>query len=79
MGVRDNGGQGMNVTQWFDASVKPVHVGWYETRWTTKGEIELRHWNGDDWYARAYSVGKLIFSSFGCLELTDNQWRGVAK
>lgn len=69
----------MNVTQWFDAKVNPVHNGWYETRWSKLHIPTMRFWKAGAWYV---VIGNVRFqrSCFGSEEGTlTAQWRGGSK
>lgn len=64
---------GMNLTQWFKGSVKPVHVGVYERY--------LRHrfalWNGSRWCIGEYTpddAARVRHRS----AIQNARWRGLA-
>jgi hypothetical protein len=58
----------MKLTEWFPAHIKPVHVGWYDARWSV-----LRwFWDGERWKWRT-SDGVWI-----CPLTKINGWRGIA-
>ena len=61
------------LTDWFDADVKPVHVGWYQRNWGDfTEEYENDYWDGEHWFygengkAKEYSV-------------RNCEWRGLAE
>ena len=59
----------MKLTPWFDGSVKPVRVGWYERKWP-HGWTEYGHWDGFAW---VYPEGNGKFWS------QHLPWRGLAQ
>lgn len=38
-------------TPWFDASIRPAHIGVYERYFDNLDKIVLQYWNGNYWYA----------------------------
>lgn len=58
-------------TQWFPATTKPVHEGYYDTRTKYVGEMVL-YWDGREWRASA-STPKRRISLF-----LAREWRGLA-
>lgn len=64
------------LTPWFPAEVKPVHVGWYHTKDWSSGEPEIReskcnwYWDGRAW--RFSDVPDSTVCSFQC-----RPWRGL--
>lgn len=59
-------------TQWFPATTKPVHEGYYDTRSYGVGEMVL-YWDGDGWRASATSPT----SQLSCF-YPNREWRGLA-
>lgn len=59
------------LTRWFVSSIKPVHVGYYETCWL-RGVSENvdRYWDGVRW---RHGPGR------GVCSLQQFDWRGLAK
>jgi hypothetical protein len=58
------------LTPWFKWSIKPVHVGEYETQWLKGGTVRRRVWNGSAWmhpYEPRVSAIQLFY------------WRGLAE
>jgi hypothetical protein len=40
------------MTDWFDGTVAPVHIGWYERHFTDSmsiGEWSIQYWDGEVW------------------------------
>lgn len=77
------------LTPWFPASVKPVHVGYYEVRnesymhWNSKGRLvgrKSRYWNGKKWLTTD-PKGHLGFISEPSImgSHPSQQWRGLAE
>jgi hypothetical protein len=62
------------VTQWFHPSVRPVHVGYYETRRPFVGEMVL-YWDGYGWRASEHSPS----SRFSVMFFVLREWRGLAQ
>jgi hypothetical protein len=59
----------MNLTDWFPETVKPVHVGVYETKHQNgTGATFWRYWNGRLWL--------LPNTSSHCV-IQTRQWRGL--
>lgn len=68
------------LTPWFPATVKPVHVGMYETRRKTFNFVPrplyLRlYWNGEYWSYPHYSR----YSNALATMRGDDKWRGLAE
>lgn len=57
------------LTPWFPASVKPVRVGWYETKVVGTYGPAMSHWDGLLWY--------VVEGSLVCF-YQDRKWRGLA-
>lgn len=58
-------------TQWFPATTKPVHEGYYDTRTKHSGDMVL-YWDGNWWRASATSP-TVRLSTFA-----PREWRGLA-
>jgi len=59
------------VTKWFPAHIKPVHIGWYETKRFNGNKSAFKWWfDGEKWKG-----GK---DDFICNE-QNRIWRGLAK
>lgn len=58
-------------TQWFPATNKPVHEGYYDTRSKHAGEMVL-YWDGSAWCASAASPRQRPAQFFA------REWRGLA-
>jgi hypothetical protein len=70
----------MKRTDWFPASIKPVHKGVYETRFliescslTLSG---LSVWDGMQWSTQSNKEARCFFDDEA---RQDKEWRGVAK
>lgn len=61
----------MNLTHWFPPSIKPVHIGYYETSYPLERNITLDYWDGQCW----------LCSKSGIIYMPTVQsllyWRGV--
>lgn len=60
----------MNATPWYSAKVKPVRVGWYQTK-GCDGYMDcggMHYWNGEYWLLRPYGTA-----------LPPLPWRGLTE
>ena len=69
------------MTPWFPPHIKPVNVGVYEVKFTSKGEHEsymYAAWNGERWSrgARYEEMGR-FHSNFAADQ--NKYWRGFTK
>lgn len=67
----------MKVTQWFSASVKPVHVGTYQVKFDScrpDSNIDTRYWDGAYWRISRDEAR----SAFGLYPVGREVWRGLA-
>ena len=56
------------LTEWFPADVKPVHVGWYQASVSCQENGPALWWNGVEW----------DFLDFrGVAQIQDRYWRGL--
>lgn len=67
-----------NLTPWFPAEVKPVHVGYYDAHYGYCAEqIPVAHarrfWNGDVWLSRENGAKAMFGNSLGEFD----KWRGL--
>lgn len=62
----------MKRTPWFPVSVKPLRVGWYETR--VGGYQSRRYFDGDDWL-----WGKDGDECESFPYLRSSRWRGLTE
>lgn len=60
------------LTPWFPSHIRPVHIGYYDTR-TDHGEMVL-FWDGKEWRASKYSP-RNCYSAF----YLNREWRGLVK
>ena len=57
-------------TPWFPTSIKPVHVGYYETSTAPKEYVFKDYWNGKRWCDQKKG-GAYLFANF--------YWRGLTE
>ena len=64
----------MKRTPWFPASVKPVHVGWYEAS-IGNCMVRRRYFDGNRWrFGGKVGVISDLFESY-----SGSQWRGLTE
>jgi len=70
----------MKKTPWFPGSVKPVHVGVYETKGPFLPEGWYRKWDGKRWYVGdripAVAAQEIVPTHQNAVKLP---WRGLAE
>lgn len=64
----------MTPTPWFPSDVTPVHVGYYEVRYSGDvGSHDFLFWNGDRWQYTRTTDGPPLWGHSG-----DEFWRGLS-
>lgn len=71
----------MKLTPWFPLSVKPVHVGWYETR-MLKRFVGHSFWDGIKWSGTYFGeswteINLRSINFYGAIQ--NKKWRGLAE
>jgi len=63
------------VTQWFQASKKPAHIGNYDYRYESVSEVFNVYFNGSRFVIKdgSFANGYILSTGFG------DQWRGQAE
>lgn len=59
----------MKLGPWHLASVKPVHVGWYETKLHDRRSYDRAYWDGKQWKWAVETLGGCMFQ--------HRIWRGI--
>ena len=69
----------MKLTNWFKPSIKPVHIGWYETQ-MKYGNFGYSYWDGFSWSCQHYGNSCSLLNA-ACWNgaIQDKKWRGIAK
>lgn len=67
------------LSPWHDGSVKPVHVGVYQTK--TKGDMVdiYQYWDGKFWGYMAWEKDGAVIGSCLRSESQKPKWRGILK
>jgi len=69
------------LTPWFPGSVKPVHIGVYETDDVLPDDACFQHWNGTFWGLCSWSAEHAATrgQARGVSGFQESNWRGLAK
>jgi hypothetical protein len=65
----------MKTTKWFPRSIKPVHIGCYQTRYDEKDDVNFNYWNGHCWLTTTANPKKPNNNTSSMVQ--DIQWRGL--
>lgn len=65
----------MKVTEWFPPSIKPVHIGCYQTRFNQQDFVSFNYWNGHCWLITTSEQTKPTHNTPSVVQ--DIQWRGL--
>jgi len=68
----------MQFTQWFDGSVKPVHIGVYERYLDWNGYFVYSFWDGKKWGINGPTIDFALRSKGRASAWQDQKWRGLA-
>jgi hypothetical protein len=70
----------MKTTEWFPATVNPVHIGYYEVRYSWEDGRDPRPtrywWDGEAWRFCKDATGELTWGSREYENISDEYWRG---
>lgn len=73
----------MTTTEWLPATVNPVHIGYYEVRYSWEDGSESRlsqfFWDGVRWKFRKVVDCELRWGDLGCEEIHEEFWRGLTE
>jgi hypothetical protein len=71
----------MKTTEWFPASTRPVHIGYYEVRYSWEGasygSLSRYYWDGEAWRFCKDATGELTWGSREYENISDEYWRGL--
>lgn len=68
------------LTDWFDAGVKPAHVGAYETRCHKDDGVKgFQYWDGKQWGFWGYDPVDAYRCRVPPSQWQNPQWRGLAE
>ena len=68
------------MTDWFPPHIKPVHIGVYEIKYTSKvayGSNMYATWNGEKWSSGSYNLCDKYHQLFNANQ--DKHWRGFTE
>lgn len=68
----------MIVTQWFDSSVLPIHVGVYQRASTARSGYLYSLWDGKHWRTSSGTIDNAA-KHYKQSMVQDLYWRGLAK
>lgn len=73
----------MKTTEWFSATVNPVHVGYYEVRYSWEDGSDPRpslyFWDGEAWRFGEGWQGDLTWGDRQHEEIWQEYWRGLTE
>jgi len=71
----------MKLTKWFPYTVKPIRVGFYQTKIDGTKKIYYKYWDGAFWGAGENTLRNAIFlrTYNRARGLVPYKWRGIEK